>query len=99
MLVEAGSGVATFAKPGSAGIPESTARLTKTAPFNNLDVLKTHLMKEDVAAVILEVVPGNMGCIVPSEGYLNGLTALHEYGTLVIVDEVMTGFDWLEVEL
>ena len=93
VLVEAGSGVATFAKPGSAGIPESTARLTKTAPFNNLDVLKTHLMKEDVAAVILEAVPGNMGCIVPSEGYLNGLTALcHEYGTLVIVDEVMTGF-------
>lgn len=93
VLVEAGSGVATFAKPGSAGIPESTAQLTKTAPFNDLDIIEQHLKKGDVAAVILEAVPGNMGCIVPRDGYLKGLTELcHQHGTLVIVDEVMTGF-------
>ena len=93
VLVEAGSGVATFAKPGSAGIPDAVAKLTRTAPFNDLTVVEKHLQSLEVAAVILEAVPGNMGCIVPNSDYLSGLSALcKEYGTLLIVDEVMTGF-------
>ncbi len=93
VLVEAGSGVATFAKPGSAGIPSAVAELTRTAPFNDLTVVEKHLQSLEVAAVILEAVPGNMGCIVPSSEYLTGLSALcKEYGALLIVDEVMTGF-------
>ncbi len=93
VLVEAGSGVATFAKPGSAGIPSAIAELTRTAPFNDLEVIKQHLETNEVAAVILEAVPGNMGCIVPQSTYLQGLSALcKEHGTLLIVDEVMTGF-------
>jgi len=93
MLVKAGSGVATFAQPGSPGIPSSVAALTRTAPFNDLEAVEAHLAKGDVAALILEAVPGNMGCIPPKEGYLNGLRALtRKAGTLLIVDEVMTGF-------
>ena len=93
VLVEAGSGVATFAKPGSAGIPSAVAELTRTAPFNDLTVVEKHLQSLEVAAVILEAVPGNMGCIVPSAEYLSGLSSLcKEYGALLIVDEVMTGF-------
>ena len=93
VLVEAGSGVATFAKPGSAGIPSSVAELTRTAPFNDLTVVEQHLQSLEVAAVILEAVPGNMGCIVPNSAYLSGLSSLcKKYGALLIVDEVMTGF-------
>lgn len=93
VLVEAGSGVATFAKPGSPGIPAVVAGLTKTATFNDLEVVEKHLKESEVAAVILEAVPGNMGCIPPKEGYLSGLSQLcKEHGTLLIVDEVMTGF-------
>ena len=93
VLVEAGSGVATFSKPGSAGIPSAVAELTRTAPFNDLSIVKQHLESLEVAAIILEAVPGNMGCIVPSSEYLSGLSSLcKEYGALLIVDEVMTGF-------
>ena len=93
VLVKAGSGVATFAQPGSPGIPAAVAALTRTAPFNDLDAVRAHLEKGDVAAVILEAVPGNMGCIPPGPGYLQGLReATREYGTQLIVDEVMTGF-------
>jgi glutamate-1-semialdehyde 2,1-aminomutase len=93
MLVQAGSGVATFSKPGSPGIPEAFAKLTRIASFNDLDSLKSQLERGDVAAVILEAVPGNMGCIVPDEGYLSGVMDLcTEYGAVSIVDEVMTGF-------
>jgi glutamate-1-semialdehyde 2,1-aminomutase len=93
VLVKAGSGVATFATPGSPGIPAATAGLTLTAPFNDLDAIAAHLAAAEVAAVILEAVPGNMGCIAPAEGYLSGLSALcRAHGTLLIVDEVMTGF-------
>lgn len=93
VLVAAGSGVATYAKPGSPGVPAATAALTHTAPFNDLDVVGQHLANHDVAAVILEAVPGNMGCIPPRPGYLGGLKALCEdHGALLIVDEVMTGF-------
>ncbi|MEC7987709.1 MAG: glutamate-1-semialdehyde 2,1-aminomutase [Myxococcota bacterium] len=93
MLVKAGSGVATFAAPGSPGIPADVAKLTLTAPFNNLEVIQEQLSKYDVAAVILEAVPGNMGCIIPKENYLSDLLSLcRSHGTLLIVDEVMTGF-------
>jgi glutamate-1-semialdehyde 2,1-aminomutase len=93
MLVKAGSGVATFAQPGSPGIPAAVAALTKTAPYNDLEVVRAHLAHGDVAALILEAVPGNMGCIPPNEGYIEGLRKLtREAGTLLIVDEVMTGF-------
>jgi glutamate-1-semialdehyde 2,1-aminomutase len=93
VLVEAGSGVATFAKPGSLGIPQTVSQLTKTAPFNDIETIKQHLIEGNIAAVILEAVPGNMGCIVPKERYLHELASLcKEHGTLLIVDEVMTGF-------
>ncbi len=93
VLVKAGSGVATFALPGSPGIPQDTARLTHTAPFNNLEIVEQHLQNFDIACIILEAVPGNMGCIVPKEEYLTGLRKLcTQYGALLLVDEVMTGF-------
>ena len=93
VLVKAGSGVATFALPGSPGIPQDTARLTHTVPFNNLEIVEQHLQNFDIACIILEAVPGNMGCIVPKEEYLTGLRRLcTQYGALLLVDEVMTGF-------
>jgi glutamate-1-semialdehyde 2,1-aminomutase len=93
VLVAAGSGVATFARPGSPGIPAAVAALTRTAPYNDLAAVEAHLAKGDVAAVILEPVPGNMGCIVPAPGYLEGLRRLTTaHGALLIIDEVMTGF-------
>ncbi|MBM76013.1 MAG: glutamate-1-semialdehyde-2,1-aminomutase [Proteobacteria bacterium] len=93
VLVKAGSGVATFAEPGSPGIPEAVAGLTLTSPFNDTEVIEQHLQNHSVAAIILEAVPGNMGCIVPKPGYFKRLRALcDEYDTLLIVDEVMTGF-------
>ena len=93
VLVAAGSGVATFARPGSPGIPAAVAALTRTAPYNDLAALEAHLIKGDVAAVILEPVPGNMGCIEPAPGYLAGVRALTAaHGALLIIDEVMTGF-------
>ncbi len=93
MLVAAGSGVATFARPGSPGIPASVAALTHTAPFHDLATVEAHLRAHPIAALIVEAVPGNMGCIEPDPDYLQGLrrlTAAH--GALLIVDEVMTGF-------
>ncbi len=90
VLVAAGSGVATFARPGSPGI---IAPATLTAPFNDLDAVAEHLASDSVAAVILEPVAGNMGCIPPAPGYLEGLRDLCDvHGTLLIFDEVMTGF-------
>jgi glutamate-1-semialdehyde 2,1-aminomutase len=93
VLVKAGSGVATFAQPGSPGIPEAVAGLTRTAPFHDLDTVEQHLSRRDVAAIILEAVPGNMGCIPPDGSYLEGLRQLSQaHGSLLIIDEVMTGF-------
>lgn len=90
VLVSAGSGVATFAQPGSPGI---LAPATLTAPYNDLDAVAAHLQAQPVAAVILEPVAGNMGCIPPVEGYLQGLRQLcNQYGALLVIDEVMTGF-------
>ncbi len=93
VLVKAGSGVATFAKPGSPGIPDAVAALTRTAPFHDLQTVERHLERGDVAAVILEPVPGNMGCIPPDADYLEGIGSLtRAHGALLIIDEVMTGF-------
>ena len=93
MLVKAGSGVATFAQPGSPGIPAAVAALTLVAPFNDAGALAELLRQHAVAAVILEAVPGNMGCVPPEAGYLEQVAALcQETGALLIVDEVMTGF-------
>ena len=90
VLVEAGSGVATFSKPGSAGIPSAVAELTRTAPFNDLSIVKQHLESLEVAANILEAVPGNMGCVpIPD---ISDLSSLCRILFLLIVDEVMTGF-------
>jgi glutamate-1-semialdehyde 2,1-aminomutase len=95
LLVKAGSGVATFGIPGSAGVPEEIARLTLALPYNDLAAVEAAFAahRGAIAAVILEPVVGNAGCIAPASGYLAGLRALtaHE-GALLIADEVMTGF-------
>ena len=95
LLVKAGSGVATFGIPGSAGVPEEIAQLTLALPYNNLDAVEAAFAAHPgaIAAVILEPVVGNAGCIPPAPGYLAGLRALTaREGSLLIVDEVMTGF-------
>jgi glutamate-1-semialdehyde 2,1-aminomutase len=95
LLVKAGSGVATFGIPGSAGVPEEVARLTVALPYNNLDAVEAAFAAhtDSIAAVIVEPIVGNAGCIVPEPGYLVGLRKLTaSHGALLIVDEVMTGF-------
>jgi glutamate-1-semialdehyde 2,1-aminomutase len=95
LLVKAGSGGATFGVPDSLGVPAELARLTLTAPFNDLDAVKAMLDAEgrDVAAVILEPVVGNMGVVPPAPGFLAGLRELTQrHGALLVFDEVITGF-------
>jgi glutamate-1-semialdehyde 2,1-aminomutase len=95
LLVKAGSGVATFGIPGSAGVPEEIARLTLALPYNDLAAVEAAFTAHPgaIAAVILEPVVGNAGCIAPAPGYLAGLRALTaREGALLIADEVMTGF-------
>jgi glutamate-1-semialdehyde 2,1-aminomutase len=95
LLVKAGSGVATLGIPGSAGVPEEIAQLTLALPYNDLGAVEEAFAAHPgaVAAVILEAVVGNAGCIAPVEGYLAGLRTLTaREGALLIVDEVMTGF-------
>lgn len=95
LLVQAGSGVATLSLPDSPGVTRGTSADTILAPFNDLDAV-AGIMKsegEGVAAIILEPVAGNMGVVAPAEGFLEGLRSLAgEYGSLLIFDEVMTGF-------
>jgi glutamate-1-semialdehyde 2,1-aminomutase len=95
LLVKAGSGLATFGVPDSAGVPAAIAATTLTARYNSLDnvreLLTAHAGK--VAAVILEPVVGNMGCVPPAPGFLEGLAGLcRDAGALLVFDEVMTGF-------
>ncbi len=95
LLVKAGSGVATLGLPDSPGVPASLARETLTAPFNDIAAVEALFAEHGatIAAVILEPVVGNMGCVAPHEGYLQALrdiTTRHD--ALLIFDEVMTGF-------
>ena len=95
LLVKAGSGVATFGIPGSAGVPEEIAGLTLALPYNDLAAVETAFAAhpDAIAAVILEPVVGNAGCIAPTAGYLAGLRALTaREGSQLIADEVMCGF-------
>jgi len=95
LLVKAGSGVATFGIPGSAGVPEEIARLTHALPYNDVAAVESAFdaHPDEIAAIILEPVVGNAGCIPPAPGYLAALRALaSREGALLIVDEVMTGF-------
>lgn len=94
-LIAAGSGVATLGTPDSPGVTESTARDTLTAVFNDLNSLSKLFDANPgaVAAVIVEPVVGNMGLVIPADGYLAGLRSLcDQHGALLIFDEVMTGF-------
>ena len=95
LLVKAGSGVATFGIPGSAGVPEQTVMHTLALPYNDLSAVEAAfaLHPEQIAAVILEPVVGNAGVILPQPGYLAGLRRLtRQHGALLIFDEVMVGF-------
>jgi|TARA_B110000459_G_scaffold88915_1_gene99545 glutamate-1-semialdehyde 2,1-aminomutase len=94
-LIEAGSGAVTFGSPSSPGVTIGTAKDTLLAPYNNIEAV-TQLFKEypdEIAAIIIEPVAGNMGCIPPADGFLEGLRSLcDQYESLLIFDEVMTGF-------
>ncbi len=95
LLVQAGSGIATFAIPGSPGITKGTAGDTLVVPFNDEEAVTETFQKhgKDIACIILEPVAGNMGVIPPKDGYLQALRKLcDKEGSLLIFDEVMTGF-------
>ena len=94
-LIAAGSGVVTMGSPDSAGVTQGVANDTLTAPFNDLTAVETLLKanKDQVAALILEPVVGNMGCVLPEPGFLEGIRKLCDQEKVVLVfDEVMTGF-------
>ena len=94
LLVKAGSGVATLGLPDSPGVPAALAQNTITLPFNNAAALEEAFAEHaDIAAVIIEPVVGNMGCVPPQPGYLEAVRKLTKAnGALLIFDEVMTGF-------
>lgn len=95
LLVKAGSGALTMGVPNSPGIPEDFAKHTLTVSFNKLDEVKEIFTKfgDDIACIIVEPVAGNMNCIPPVSGFLEGLrTICDEYKSVLIFDEVMTGF-------
>jgi glutamate-1-semialdehyde 2,1-aminomutase len=95
LLVKAGSGAATFGEPDSAGVPSAIASTTAVVPFNDVEAIKTLFKKRasEIAAVIVEPVVGNMGCVAPEPGFLPALHELcRDSGSLLIFDEVMTGF-------
>ncbi|TWT26288.1 glutamate-1-semialdehyde 2,1-aminomutase [Planomicrobium sp. CPCC 101110] len=95
LLIKAGSGVATLGLPDSPGVPESVAKNTITVPYNDLESVRLAFKEygEDLAAVIVEPVAGNMGVVPPQPGFLQELRNLTaENGTVLIFDEVMTGF-------
>ena len=94
-LIQAGSGAVTFGSPNSPGVTEGTAKDTLLAPYNNLEAVATifEANPSEIACIIVEPVAGNMGCIPPHPGFLEGLRTLcDEHGAVLIFDEVMTGF-------
>ncbi len=94
-LASAGSGVATLSIPGTPGVPEATVEQTLLAPYNDLEAVKDlfRLYSDDIAAVIVEPVAANMGLVLPADGFLKGLRSQCDtYGSLLIFDEVITGF-------
>ncbi|WP_394907656.1 glutamate-1-semialdehyde 2,1-aminomutase [uncultured Mesonia sp.] len=94
-LIQAGSGAVTFGSPNSPGVTQGTAKDTLLATYNNLDSVEAliNANKNEIACIILEPVAGNMGCIPPQEGFLEGLRSLcDDNNILLIFDEVMTGF-------
>ena len=95
LLIKAGSGALTFCVPSSPGVPDVLAQHTVTLPFNDLSALKEAFdqLGDEIACVITEPVTGNMNCILPEPGYLEGMRELcSEHGAILIFDEVMTGF-------
>ncbi|MFY4774703.1 glutamate-1-semialdehyde 2,1-aminomutase [Metabacillus sp. RGM 3146] len=95
LLIKAGSGVATLGLPDSPGVPEGIAKNTIAVPYNDIESVRYAFKEfgEDIAGVIVEPVAGNMGVVPPIPGFLEGLRELtNEYGSLLIFDEVMTGF-------
>jgi glutamate-1-semialdehyde 2,1-aminomutase len=95
LLVKAGSGVATFGIPGSAGVPEEVAHFTLALPYNNVAAVEAAFAARpnEIAAIIIEPVAGNMGCVSPEPGYLAALREItSREGAVLIFDEVMTGF-------
>lgn len=95
LLIKAGSGVATLGLPDSPGVPADVAKNTTTVPYNDLEAVKATFEKlgDNIAAVIVEPVAGNMGVVPPKPGFLEGLREItKQYGALLIFDEVMTGF-------
>ena len=95
LLIKAGSGALTFGVPSSPGVPDVLAQHTVTLPFNDLNALKEAFdqLGDEIACVITEPVTGNMNCILPEPGYLEGMRELcSEHGAILIFDEVMTGF-------
>jgi glutamate-1-semialdehyde 2,1-aminomutase len=94
-LIQAGSGAVTFGSPNSPGVTKGTAKDTLLARYNDLDNVKQLIAanKNEIGAIIIEPVAGNMGCIPPAEGFLEGLRAIcDEEDILLVFDEVMTGF-------
>jgi len=94
-LIQAGSGASTFGMPNSPGVTQGTAQDTLLAFYNDLDNVRMlfESNKNEIAAIIIEPVAGNMGCVPPKEGFLQALRQVcDEYGALLIFDEVMTGF-------
>ena len=94
-LIAAGSGLSTFGVPNSPGVTEGTAKDTLLAAYNDIENVKAlfEANKNEIAAIIIEPVAGNMGCIPPAKGFLEALRSVcSENGTLLIFDEVMTGF-------
>jgi len=95
LLVEAGSGATTLGVPSSPGVPEATTSHTVLVPFNDLDATAAAFAEhgEQIAAMCVEPIGGNMGCVPPVDGYLAGLRKLcDDHGALLLFDEVMTGF-------
>jgi len=94
LLVAAGSGLATLSIPGSKGVPEDAVKNTLIAEYNNIDSVEKHLAEDNnIAAIIIEPIAGNMGVVLPTKEFIEELKELTKAsGVLLIVDEVMTGF-------